>query len=146
VRSRRAGGRGPLDDLLHGSRHPIDSPDQLGDIDLSLVPNHGRLGRLFERVRSPEEEFHTLLRGRPLATSQQVQEILGAMGQLGHLRVAHGSGHAFDGVHGPEDPGDRFLRRGIPLPLEERSVEGGEMIPSLREEELGVLREVHALP
>ena len=65
------------------------------------------------------------------------------MGNALNDAVAHRGGHAFDGVRAPEERRDM---RGVAVTLtrEERGIQLGEVLASLRAKELGVAGLVHA--
>src|SRR5207253_242830 len=59
---------------------------------------------------------------------------------------AHRRRHPFHRVHGAEQPAHRRQAGGVPLPLEQQLVAGAQVLPTLCQEQLGVLRQVHAQP
>ena len=94
------------------------------DVDLVFPTDHGELYRLLERVPRPEQELQQLVGGGSSSAAQQVEQILGAVGEVGDTGVAHGRRHPLDGVHGAEEPADGREVRGAALPLEQQLVAG----------------------
>src|SRR2546430_10549927 len=68
------------------------------------------------------------------------------MGEVGDAGVAHRRRHPFHRVHGADQPAHRRQAGGVPLPLEQQRVAGAQVLPTLCQEQLGVLRQVHAQP
>jgi len=115
------------------------------DVDLLLPAHHGELHRLLERVPRPEQQLQQLVVRGPPPAAQQVEQILGAVGEVGDAGVAHGRRHPLDGVHRTEQSPDGREVRGAALPLEQQLVAGAQVLPALGQEQLGVLREVHGI-
>src|SRR5439155_1687011 len=122
--------------------HPLNDAEALHLAD----DQRGAAARFLERIGGAEQELERVLARRLAAATQMVEQILHAMGEIGHAAVAHRRRHALDGMDGAENAADRLRRGGMTLPLEQQLIAGAQVLAALGQEPPGVLRQVHRYP
>ena len=85
-------------------------------------------------------------RSAQLAAPHAIEQRLELVRELGDDGVAHRRAHSLDRVHGAEDRahGASVAGRRVALELEQRVIDGRDVLAALGEKELGVLEIVHA--
>ena len=141
----RGGRAGARSNARERRGRAVEIGDDLRDVDLVLAARDRQLHRVLEPVPRPKQQLQEVIRGRSRAAPHQVEQVLGPVGQVGDACIAHRRRHALHGVHGAEQSTDRCGVGGSPLPVEQQLVAGAQVLPAFREEQLGVLRQVHVV-
>ena len=105
---------------------------------------HRGFDRALQQVRGAEQQVHEPRVHRALALPHEVQQRLQLVRQRRDGGVAHRRAHPLDRVHAAEDRAHGLVATHPALELEQRVVDGGDVLAALREKELGVLGAIHA--
>ena len=89
---------------------------------------------MFERIGRSEQQLEGIGRHCLAAVSQQVEQILDPMRDIGYDGVAHGRRHPFDGMHRAEERPEWLRGAGIVLPDEKLLIESSEMLAAFGQE------------
>ncbi len=120
--------------------------DEVGGDNIAFASRDRGLDRLFEYVGGAEQRVHDRRLDRHLAATNAVEHRLELVGQVGDERIAHRRRHPLDRVDGAEDLTDRRRSAGarrIALELQQRLIDGGDVLSALGEKELRVLAVIH---
>ena len=112
----------------------VEPTQQLGDIHRLLLRHHRTLDGLFERIGRSEEQIEGI-GGHCLAVvSQQVEQILDPMRDIGDDGIAHGRRHPFDSMYRAEERPEWLRGAGILLPGEKLLIQSSEMLAAFGQE------------
>ena len=116
---------------------------EYGEIGFALATGDGEPDHFLQRIGGAKQQLNDVFGRCVTAAAQVVEQVLHAVGEIGDAAIAHRRRHPFDRMHGTEQAADRLGRRRVPLPLEQQLIAGAQVFAAFRQEQLGVLRQVH---